>query len=165
VIRQAHSLFLGVAAVVVAADQAAKAAVRASLEVGERVDGVGPFSIHHVRNSGILGGHLQGSALPLAAVTTIALAGAILFVVSRLRPCPALQVAFGLLVGGGAGNLVDRLRLGYVTDFVERRDGGAFNLADVVIAAGLVVAGVVALRRARAARTKAPPRSEAAQGD
>ena len=46
-------------------------------------------------------------------------------------------MACGLLLGGAVGNLIDRLRLGYVTDFIARNERNAFNLADLAIYAGL----------------------------
>ncbi len=51
----------------------------------------------------------------------------------------ALPVALGLLIGGSAGNLVDRLRLGHVTDFLDLRYWPAFNLADTFIVVGVAV--------------------------
>jgi signal peptidase II len=152
------------AAVVVAADQATKAIVRATLDLGETVDAVGPFSIHHVRNSGILGGHLQGSALPVAVATTVALAVVVVYLARRDATRPAVAAAFGLLLGGGLGNLIDRLRLGYVTDFIDRGQGGVFNLADVAISLAIATLLIVALfpRRPRA---EPEARTEIAQGD
>jgi signal peptidase II len=137
--RRLPWLALGIpAAAALVADQATKAAVRSSVALGESVDTVGPFSIHHVRNSGILGGHLQGSALPIALATALALAALAVYALRREPGRVLTAVAFGLVLGGGLGNLVDRLRLGYVTDFIDRGSGGAFNFADVAIMLGLV---------------------------
>ena len=60
-----------------------------------------------------------------------------------------LPVALGLLIGGSAGNLVDRLRLGHVTDFLDLRYWPAFNLADVFIVTGVAIllASLVAAER------------------
>jgi signal peptidase II len=134
-----------VAASAVAVDQLTKAIVRARLPLGHEVPAFGPFSIHHVRNSGILGGHFEGTAVPIGVATTIALLALVVYVASRSRPRPVDMVGFGLILGGGVGNLVDRLRLGYVTDFVDRGSAGAFNLADAAIMLGFVVliAGVL----------------------
>ena len=52
---------------------------------------------------------------------------------------PALPVALGLLIGGSVSNLVDRVRLGYVTDFLDLRWWPAFNLADASIVVGVAV--------------------------
>jgi signal peptidase II len=159
-------IVLGVAAgVALAADQATKAAVRANLVYGESVDAVGPFTISHVRNSGILGGHLQGSALPIAIVTAIALTALAVYALRREPGRPLSAVAFGLVLGGGLGNLVDRLRLGYVTDFLDRGSGGAFNLADVAITLGLVILIVANLTGKRVRDRGRDPLPESARGD
>jgi signal peptidase II len=145
--------FLVVASSAVAVDQVTKAIVRARVPIGHEAPAFGPFSIHHVRNSGILGGRFEGTAVPIGVATTIALLGLVVYVARRNRPRPLDMVGFGLILGGGLGNLVDRLRLGYVTDFVDRGSAGAFNLADAAIMLGFVVLVVSALvfRRARPA--------------
>jgi signal peptidase II len=123
-------------------DQLTKAAVRATLEPGERAEVLGALSVHHVQNTGIAGGALQGSALPLAllAIATVAWIHAYLVRTRGFRIW--LLVGFGLLLGGGIGNLVDRLRLGWVTDFI-RQDDRAYNLADVAIFSGGMLVLVV----------------------
>jgi signal peptidase II len=62
---------------------------------------------------------------------------------------PILPVALGLVIGGSLSNLVDRVRLGYVTDFLDLRFWPAFNLADsfIVIGVGLLLAALVAAER------------------
>jgi signal peptidase II len=65
---------------------------------------------------------------------------------------PVLPVALGLLIGGSAGNLVDRVRLGHVTDFIDLEYWPAFNLADTFIVTGvavLMIALIAAERRPR----------------
>ncbi|HEX6680949.1 MAG TPA: signal peptidase II, partial [Gaiellaceae bacterium] len=52
---------------------------------------------------------------------------------------PVLPVALGLLIGGSASNLVDRIRLGHVTDFLDFRYWPAFNLADTFIVVGVAI--------------------------
>jgi signal peptidase II len=58
---------------------------------------------------------------------------------------PVLPVALGLLIGGSASNLVDRIRLGYVTDFLDFRYWPAFNLADtfIVVGVGILFTAVI----------------------
>jgi signal peptidase II len=166
VARRAHWIaFAGVAAAALAADQATKAIVRATLELGDSVPAVGPFSIHHVRNSGLLGGHLEGTALPLAIVTAVALAGLVVYVLRRRDAGWLSVVGFGLLLGGGLGNLADRLRLGYVTDFLDRGADGAFNVADVFVTLGLLTIVVAHLCRRPAAPSRLEPRPDTPAGD
>lgn len=158
-------VFASVAGFVLAADQTTKWMVRATLGPGEARPGVGPFSIHHVRNSGILGGHFEGTALPMAAVTAVALAALVVYVVRRRRQSLLSVVGFGLLLGGGLGNLVDRLRLGYVTDFIDRGGDGAFNVADVCVTLGLITILATLLLQGREAGRTLDARPDAATRD
>jgi signal peptidase II len=132
--------FLLLAAAVAAVDQAAKEAVRSTFAPGEGVDGIGSYSIFHVQNDGVAGGGLEGNALPLAVLSIMAVVGLYEFL-SQRRDTILLLVGFGLLVGGGVGNLVDRARLGSVTDYI-RNGGHAFNIADVAILVGGVLVAV-----------------------
>lgn len=130
---------LAVAVIVVAIDQAAKAAVVSSLSVGETRDLALGFDLTRVTNSGIAFGLLDkgGDALVLA-ITGVALLVVVgWFAVDPARPL--LWLGVGLLVGGAIGNLVDRIRLGSVTDFLDPPVWPAFNLADVSITIGVMI--------------------------
>ncbi len=160
--RRRHWIVFGlIALVVLAADQATKAVVRSQIAFGDEVPAFGPFSIHHVRNSGIIGGHLQGIALPLGIATTVVIAGIVVYFARLGTMRPAFTLAAGLLLGGSLGNLIDRLRLGYVTDFLDRDGGGAFNLADVSITIGVAaIAVAVLLRTSKASSPQSPGASD-----
>jgi signal peptidase II len=139
-VRPAHWLALAlVAGAALAADQATKALVRSTLALGQSEDVLGPFGLLHVRNSGVLGGRLAGTALVMGIVTAFVVAGILVFFARSRSVRPAMLVALGLLVGGSLGNLVDRLRLGYVTDFITRDGEKAFNVADVSIFVGIAI--------------------------
>ena len=62
---------------------------------------------------------------------------------------PVLPVALGLVIGGSVSNLADRVRLGFVTDFLDFRYWPAFNLADsfIVIGVGILLAALVLAER------------------
>ena len=143
--------FFGLAGAVVAIDQALKESVRTAFDPGEGVHLFGTYSIHHVENTGVAGGGFQGSALPLAVLALLFVLLAYDFLARRGYARVPLLVGFGLLVGGGLGNLVDRARLGVVTDFI-RNGQYAYNLADLAIFVGgfvVLVALVVSLVLAR----------------
>ena len=71
---------------------------------------------------------------------------------------PVLPVALGLVIGGSLSNLLDRVRLGYVTDFLDLRYWPAFNLADSFIVIGVgILLDCAHRRRARAAPGAARP--------
>jgi signal peptidase II len=134
---------LVVCAIVVALDQAAKGAIVETLAKGERADLVLGFKLAHVTNSGIAFGMLDdaGEGLVLAiTLGTLALVFA-WFAADPGRPglWLGLWLGVGLLAGGALGNLVDRIRLDAVTDFIDPPAWPAFNLADVAITAGVAV--------------------------
>jgi signal peptidase II len=133
-----------VALLAVALDQGTKALVRAQVAPGESHDVGGLFDIVRVANRGIAFGMLDdaGSAvLVIAAVAFAALLGA--FLVSAERP--GLWLPIGLLAGGAVGNLIDRIRDGYVTDFIDPPRWPAFNVADIEITLGvLILVGIYA---------------------
>jgi signal peptidase II len=128
-----------VAGAAVLADQLTKRLVAGELLVGEAVQIAGPFSIHHVRNTGIAFGLFANSTTAVAVLTGIAIAAMFWFFARSGRRHPLLPVALGLLLGGSVSNLVDRIRLGYVTDFIDFDYWPAFNLADTFIVAGVTL--------------------------
>ena len=132
--------WLGLGAVAVAAlaaDQLTKHLVSSRLALDEEVGVVGPLSIHHVQNSGIAFG-LFSSATPVVIVLTgLAVAWMVAFFARSGARHPVLPVSLGLVIGGSVSNLVDRVRLGHVTDFLDLRFWPAFNLADSFIVVGV----------------------------
>ena len=121
------------------ADQVTKMIVSNRLALDDSVHIAGPFSIHHVQNSGIAFG-LFASATPVVIVlTAIAVAWMLWFFARSGARHPILPVALGLVVGGSASNLVDRVRSGHVTDFLDFRYWPAFNLADTFIVVGVAI--------------------------
>lgn len=140
---------LVVAAAAFAADQLTKWIVSSELALRDSIDVLGPLRIHHVRNSGIAFG-LFSDATGIVIVLTAVAVTAMFFYFARsgLRH-PILPVALGLVLGGSVSNLFDRLRLGYVTDFLDVDYWPAFNLADtfIVLGVALVFASFVAADR------------------
>jgi signal peptidase II len=154
---------LAVAGAAIAADQATKAIVSSSLALGESVDVIGPLSIHHVQNSGIAFGLFPTATSGVIVLTAIAVTWMLVFFARSGGRHPILPVALGLLLGGSLSNLIDRVRLGHVTDFLDFRYWPAFNLADAFIVAGVAVligALLLADREPRRLKTiSAHPRS------
>jgi signal peptidase II len=144
-----------IACAAVLADQLTKQLVASQLSFDGEVRILGPFSIHHVQNSGIAFG-LFASATPVVIVlTTLAVGWMLVYFARSGARHPVLPAALGLLIGGSISNLVDRVRLGHVTDFLDLRFWPAFNLADSCIVVGvaiLLVALVAADRDPRRAR-------------
>jgi signal peptidase II len=147
--------WLGLASVAVAAfaaDQVTKHVVASQLGYGEAVDVLGPFSLHHVQNSGIAFGLFQNSAAVVTLATTIAVAWMVWYFARSGARHPVLPTALGLLIGGSVSNLTDRLRLGHVTDFIDFSWWPAFNLADTFICVGVAILLVTLVRADREPR-------------
>jgi signal peptidase II len=132
-------VLLVVATAAVVADQLTKQVVGRTLALGESVDIVGPFSIHHVQNSGIAFGLFGSRTSIVIAVTAIAVGAMLVFFARSGRRHPVLPVALGLVLGGSIANLIDRVRLGHVTDFLDLVAWPAFNLADTFIVVGVAI--------------------------
>ena len=154
---------VGVAALV--ADQLTKHLVASRLALDEDTRVLGPLSIHHVQNSGIAFG-LFSSATPIVIVLTgLAVAWMLAFFARSGARHPLLPVSLGLVIGGSLSNLIDRVRLGHVTDFLDLRFWPAFNLADsfIVVGVAILLATLVAAdrepRRARRVSDAPPARS------
>ena len=141
-----------VAVAAAAADQLTKALVSGALELGDGVEIAGPFSIHHVRNTGIAFGLFADATSVVIGLTTVAIVALVVFFARSARRHPLLPVAVGLVLGGSLSNLVDRLRLGHVTDFLDFDYWPAFNLADtfIVVGVGLLFLSFVAADRTSA---------------
>jgi signal peptidase II len=150
-------VLLVTAGLVIVVDQTTKAIVRSRLPYGDTTRLGGILRLHHTRNDGLLGGLVHGAAVPVGIGTVIGIAIALAIYARHPQAAMRTRLAAGLLLGGAVGNLADRLRLGYVTDFIARGDRNAFNLADLAIyvgIGGLVLISVLAERRSP---DRAPP--------
>ena len=146
--------------VVVLADQASKAWALASLPPGARAVVVIPgwLWFRLVSNSGATFSLLPGHNLLFAVATSLILIAILVLLLGRRHLTDGISVvALGAIAGGGLGNLVVRIRLGGVIDFIQVRAWPTdFNLADLAIRLGVVgfVLGLVLQgRRRRPARS------------
>jgi len=142
-LQSQRTLFI-VALLVVIADQLSKLWITESLQLGESRPGEGFVRLTLVHNTGIVFGLSVNQAVPL--ILSIAVIAAAIFFSHRyaLLNNRLVKIALGLFIGGSIGNLIDRIRLGYVTDFIDFRLWGdyhwpAFNLADVAIVVGFLL--------------------------
>ena len=154
-----------IAAVIVAVDQATKAAVRSAFALHESTTVIpGFFDLTRVHNFGAAFGFMNSADFPykdvvLAAVAGVALVG--LGFYGATLPADQRLARFGLalIIGGAAGNLIDRISAGYVLDFADFYWGGwhfwAFNVADAAITIGvsLMILDLLGIGRHRVSRT------------
>jgi signal peptidase II len=130
-------VFLGLAALIVALDQVTKAWLVSFLAPGKSVDVLGDWvRLVNSQNNGGLFGLFRDQALPFGLVSLVVVALIVIYH-GRGGSNRYLSITLGLLLGGALGNLIDRLRLGYVVDFVDAGIGGlrwyTFNVADAGI--------------------------------
>lgn len=144
---RAWALAGALCALVVAADQAAKAVVEASLTTGEKVDLLGPVGLTLSHNRGIAFGLAGGAGAPLVVVALAAL-GVIGYLFAQQPTRPGMWVAAGLLAGGAIGNLADRIASDAVTDYIDVAAWPAFNIADVAVTCGVLLLVVLYAREA-----------------
>jgi len=146
VVSRRRLLFLTIVAVVVAADQASKAVVRARMAVGESLSVIdGAFWLTHVENTGAAFGMLRGQQWLLIA-TAVAMLAVVLYVMVRIRPADAwVHRALALVSGGAIGNLIDRVSAGAVTDFFDLGWFPVFNVADIALDVGVAILVLVLL--------------------
>ena len=153
-----------VAVTVVLADQIVKAMVRSRLALHESVTVIpGFFDLTRVHNTGAAYGFLNGVDFPfktalLACVALAALIGLGVYAASLDRKQALTRAGLTLVIGGAAGNLIDRVTAGYVLDFFDFYRGDwhfwAFNVADSAITIGVVlmILELLGLGRTRVSR-------------
>ena len=132
-------LFWAAAAAVLVLDQLTKALVRASLERGEAWPDDWPVRIRYITNTGAAFGILQDQTAFLMLMTVIGLAAIYLYYRYPPFDHAVVPTAIGMMLGGAIGNLVDRVRLGRVTDFIDFPLWPAFNVADSSITIGVAI--------------------------
>jgi len=139
---------LSVAAGVVAVDQISKAVITEEISRGERVDVIGPLQFTLTYNDGVAFGLAGGGGIFVILLSVVALVALGVFVGSAPEKT-GTWLAGGLILGGAVGNLVDRVRIGHVTDFVLLPHWPAFNLADCAITVGVVILALTLIRDGR----------------
>ena len=167
--RRRWLLFIALAFVVVVADQIAKVLVTRALAPGQSVDVVGDLvRIVFGQNSGALFGLFKDNAAMFGLVS-IGVVGLIVAYHARSAASPYLTVTLGFLLGGAIGNMIDRLRLGYVVDFVDVGIGHTrfytFNVADSAISLAILLLFVAALRPSLVDGRRRPTEPDAAAPD
>lgn len=171
--RRRWALFLGLAGAVVLLDQLSKLWVDASFErafgiipggqPGGPTEVIGEFlRIAKTYNDGAIFGLFDAIA-PLMAVLSLLVIGGITWYQWRhgATAGPLVTIGLGLLLGGAVGNLIDRVRIGHVIDFVDMGIGNArwyaWNIADAAVFIGIVVLFAAALLGDRVKPSRGDP--------
>lgn len=158
-------LMLGVAALVIIIDQTTKYLVERNLPLNTSwapIESLAPiFQFTHVANTGATFGLFAGGGTIFMLVAFVVSIGLLIYNYTLPPGHISLRIALGLVLGGAVGNnLLDRFRLGHVTDFFDIGPWYIFNVADMAIVGGVILLGWLTLQDARleqaAARAGAP---------
>lgn len=130
-----------VAAIVFLLDQGTKIWIRAAFVPGESTPLISDFlHLTYVRNTGAAFGILEGRVELVIAITAVMVAAVVWYARKVARGGSWIRLGYGLALGGAIGNLVDRLRFGWVTDFVDFLIWPpVFNAADTAIFFGVCI--------------------------
>ena len=143
-------IFLLIVVVVVVSDQFSKQWIRDNVPLGGSLPAMGALTIVHVQNTGSAFGFFTDQAFLLSIIAMAGLVVVLLFFRYLKQLGLAGGIALSLIFACALGNLVDRLRLGHVTDFIYVRLWDnfywpAFNVADSAITTGAILLAAVAL--------------------
>ena len=134
-------MFYIIIILIVIGDQLTKGLIQQSMVLNQSIpvwDGI--FSITYIHNTGAAFSMLAGKTQVLALFQVIII-GVILgyYILKGRKTHPLLRISLAMIVAGGSGNLIDRLTLGYVVDFLDFHFWPIFNVADIGVSAGCVL--------------------------
>jgi signal peptidase II len=130
-------------AAAIAVDQITKAVVTAQLARGESWPDDGFFRVTYARNSGTAFGLFQDQGTLLTIISIGAVAALVYFFRGSGLRSLAVRIPIGVMLGGAIGNLIDRVRYGYVVDFIDIGTWPIFNAADSFITTGITALVVI----------------------
>ena len=127
-----------VTSLTVGSDQATKAAIHACLSPTQSLPLIPPVLwLTYVQNTGAAFGLFRGHSIVFVLVSVMIAAWILMELTRRRHRRWPIQLGLSLILGGAVGNLIDRLRVGYVVDFIDVRVWPVFNLADSAITVGV----------------------------
>jgi signal peptidase II len=141
-ISKALPISLIIVAFVVAADHFTKYLIRSHMSLGQAIPSQDSFfSIRYTLNDGVAFSMFVGHRAPLILIQSLLVVLIVGLMVYLLRKIPSvcLLIAFSFMLGGGIGNLIDRIVFGRVTDFLSAGSFPVFNLADTFLTSGCVI--------------------------
>jgi len=135
------------ALVTLALDQISKAVIRIYLEPGTTLSWGGFIKIRQIRNPGTAFGIISGKPWPLFVVSVVVFFLLLVVLWRWGGPGSTLfQAGLGLICGGAVGNIIDRVALGEVVDFIDLGFWPVFNLADLAIVVGVGITLIIVVK-------------------
>ena len=150
-IWQRNGPFFTTASLIILADQLSKLWIRSNLAPGEATWDIGFFRLLHVQNTGAAFGIFQGHSTILTVIDIIGACVILFLVLFMYRRLPFLdslmyKIPLALIFGGAIGNLIERLSLGHVTDFIDFSFWATFNIADSAVVVGAILLAFLIIR-------------------
>lgn len=138
-----YLLLFGIAVVAIVLDQWSKGLVRQNIALGEEIYPIAflaPFfRFTYWQNTGAAWGIFQNANIPLLILSSI-ISVLIIWYYHKAFDEPLIyRISMGLLLGGAVGNIVDRIQLGFVTDFIAVGRFPVFNVADSCVTVGVIL--------------------------
>ena len=138
-------LLVSIFTLVVTVDQFTKMLVRANLHIHESIPSEGMFRFTYATNTGAVFGIFSDQTLIMTLASFVGVGILLYFYHSYSGSGRFVRISLGLLLGGAVGNLVDRVLMGRVTDFIDVGAWPIFNLADSAIVTGIIILVVLFL--------------------
>lgn len=151
-------MLLGIVGLLIALDQWSKALVREQIALGSEVYPIpflAPFfRFTYWKNTGAAFGIFQNANLPLL-ILSILIAGALIWIYFKSEEEPlTFRISLAMMLGGAIGNMIDRIRFGFVTDFIAVGNFPVFNIADSAVTVGVAIMLIVMLIHERKAKSE-----------
>lgn len=143
------SAYLILSLILIGIDQLTKYWAQTKLQGKQCIDVIeGVFSFTYARNTGAAFGMLQGKKIFLLVLTVVVLAVAVWYLIRKKVTDSVVLTASAAVFAGAVGNLIDRIRLSYVIDFLEIRffSFPVFNVADCCVVLGMIVLVICVFR-------------------
>ncbi len=152
---------IGLSTLVIVIDQATKYWIQSRMAYGESSPVIREiFHITYILNPGAAFGILENKTWFFIAVALVLLAGVAYLYPRMPANQPVVKLGAGLLVGGAIGNLIDRVRIGYVIDFFDFRIWPIFNVADICIVCGVACLAYYLLMTPEEAESVSPGKEQ-----
>ena len=132
-------IFFLIALLIIALDQVSKIFIKANMTPGQSIPGEGFFRITYSTNEGMVFGLFANQTFLITLTAIVGIAAIIIYSRYPIFNQVLVRVALGLMLGGAVGNLIDRVRLGEVIDFIDVGAWPVFNLADSAVVVGVVL--------------------------
>ena len=141
-------ILISIIAASIGVDQIVKAIVSSNMSVGETIPVIEDvFHFTYIRNEGAAFGMLSNHRWVFMIISTVALIALSVYLFKFCKERMLTRIGIALIIGGGIGNMIDRIILGYVVDMIDCRfiDFYVFNIADscVCVGAGIVLLGFI----------------------